>query len=68
MVSSLECLHVHIVTNLIKSLPGNSSVNSPTYTGGQHYNRSVFYVKEPPLPIGGSKAGLEAEAKGNKKL
>jgi hypothetical protein len=33
-----------IVTHFIKVLPGNSSVNSPTYTGGQQYGRIVFYV------------------------
>jgi hypothetical protein len=33
---------LHIVTDLIKA--GNSSVNSPTHTGGQQYSRTVFYV------------------------
>jgi hypothetical protein len=32
---------VNIVAGLIKAFPGNSSV---TYTGGQQYGRSVFYV------------------------
>jgi hypothetical protein len=31
-----------IVTDLIRALPGNNSVNSPTYTGGQQNSRSVF--------------------------
>jgi hypothetical protein len=34
----------YIVTDLIRELPGNGSVNSPTYMGGQQYSRSVFYV------------------------
>jgi hypothetical protein len=37
-------LRQHNVTDLIKALPGKSSVNSPTYTGGQQYSRRVFYV------------------------
>jgi hypothetical protein len=32
----------NIVTDFITALPGNSSVNTPTYTGDQQYNRSVF--------------------------
>jgi hypothetical protein len=32
------------VTELIRALPCNSSVNSPTYMGGQQYSGGVFYV------------------------
>jgi hypothetical protein len=35
---------INTVTDLMKALPGNSSVNSPTHTRGQQYSRSVFYV------------------------
>jgi tRNA A37 threonylcarbamoyladenosine biosynthesis protein TsaE len=31
-----------IVTDLIRALPGNGSVNSPTYTDGQQYSVGVF--------------------------
>jgi tRNA A37 threonylcarbamoyladenosine biosynthesis protein TsaE len=32
----------NIVTDLIKALPDNGSVNSPTYTGGQQYSGGVL--------------------------
>jgi hypothetical protein len=31
-----------IVTDLIRALQGNGSVNSPTYTGGQQYSGGVL--------------------------
>jgi hypothetical protein len=31
-----------IVTDLIRALPGNGSVKSPTYTGSQQYSEGVF--------------------------
>jgi hypothetical protein len=35
-------LAINVVTDLIRALPGNGSVNSPTYTVGQQYSGGVF--------------------------
>jgi hypothetical protein len=35
---------LHTVTDFIRALLGNDSVNSTTYTGGQQYSGGVFYV------------------------
>jgi hypothetical protein len=39
--------HIHIVMDLFKALPGNSSINSPKQARRQQYGRSVFYVVRP---------------------
>jgi hypothetical protein len=35
-------IHFIIVTDLIRALPGNGSVNSPTYMGGQQHSGVVL--------------------------
>jgi hypothetical protein len=34
----------YTVTDLIRALLGNGSINSPTYTGDQQFSGGVFYV------------------------
>jgi hypothetical protein len=53
---------IYNVTDFIKALPGNSSVNSPTYIGGQQYSRSVFYVvrAKPVTSIARKRLGKQA--------
>jgi hypothetical protein len=38
---SILNIRIYTVTDLIRELPGNGSVNSPTYTGGQQYSGGV---------------------------
>jgi hypothetical protein len=43
VISALQFSEVlHIVTDFITALPGNGSVNSPTYRGGQQYSGGVY--------------------------
>jgi hypothetical protein len=40
----LDMPNKRLVISYHVALAGNSSVNNPTYTRGQQYGRSVFYV------------------------